>query len=177
MGKEAEKPKKSKALKDTKPPPLPEYVTGKRRAEKGIQENDLSALSNALSTPSPKKGELTVKEMMDNVHRMQAELEKKLDQVYEVTGWTPEYLSSYLSNPNNFNEKDWEWMNQERKALREKFQPNLEGVPDFVLKKLSFVPKKEVKNSKGAGSKKKSKGDEKIHKKTAGIRRNWIPMK
>lgn len=171
MGKEAEKPKKSKTLKDAKPPPLPEYVTGKRRAAIGIQGGDVSALSN----PGPKKGELTVKEMMDNVYRMQGELERKLEQVYEVTGWTPEYLSSYLSNPNNFNDKDWEWMNQERKALKEKFQPNLEGVPDFVLKKLSFGPKKA--DSKGSVNKKKSKGDEKIQKKTAGFRRNWIPMK
>ena len=97
--------KSEKSLKDAQMPPLP--------FAHQIKEGESSG---------PKK-EMTLKEALEKINEMQKfcdDVENKLEEFYHMSGTSPQYLESYINNPNNFTADEFERINKERKALMAK---------------------------------------------------------
>lgn len=91
-------------------------------------------------------------EIIAQMEKQQNEINLKMDEIFEKTGWTPRHLKKFLNDPSNFDDKEWEFIKSERKRLYEAFNLK-EGL-------LEEDPKLKPKKAKSAGN-----------------RRNWIPMK
>jgi hypothetical protein len=103
-----------------------------------------------------------IKNMLEKMRGLHDELERKLEDAFQKTGWNPSHIKKYLENPNNFNSHEWERVQRERKAM------------------LNSIWKKLGKNVEQVQKDEKIKAGEKAYKdrkgKTLGSRRNWIPM-
>jgi hypothetical protein len=92
--------KDEKSLKDAKMPPLP--------FAHQMQEVNVE----------PKKKSETISEAVEKIKEMQKfcdEVEKQLEEVYRLTGWSPQFLEAFFQNANNFSLDEWERINKERK--------------------------------------------------------------
>lgn len=133
--------KEDKSLKDTPMPPLPFKELAK--PEKPVSEIK------------------TVKEALEKVEEMQRfsdMLEKKLEEVYRLTGLTPQYLNAYFENASNFSVADWERINKERDEFMGSIAPSSE------------IGKKKEKKVPDALTRQR-------RKKGVGSRKNWLPMR
>lgn len=146
--------KSEKSLKDAQMPPLP--------FAHQIKEGESSG---------PKK-EMTLKEALEKINEMQKfcdDVENKLEEFYHMSGTSPQYLESYINNPNNFTADEFERINKERKALMAKIMlPEDIQKEEEKAKKTPKTMQEEVDNPKSAKERRK---------KGAGVRRNWIPMR
>lgn len=132
--------KKEKSLKDAPMPPLP--FEKEKKETKSVKE--ILTVTEAL-------------EKIEEMRKFSDEIKQKLDEVYRVTGWTPQFLDSYLNNPSNFSVVEWERVNKERQDLMESL-------------KISPDSEKPVENLP-PDSKKQRK------KKGVATRKNWLPMR
>lgn len=167
---------KNKGLNDSKPPPLPGFVVGKK-AEPGGSFEEMA--NDFLEKSRAKK--LTIDEFFDTFTKLHDVFQREFEEACQQTGLSLEFLSGYLSNSNNFSEEDWKFMKEEQQALREKYQPKIEklGLPTDLLEKIA----KKTGQDLSSGTKpfteslSEGKGDKKIRSKSAGERRKWIPMR
>lgn len=102
-----------------------------------------------------------IQSMLNQMHVMSADIEKKLSGVYDKSGRSREELTNYLENPNNFTKTQWERMESIRESLREKVY--------------AAIGKKKAK--KIEDDKKKAKMDKNRKGKTLGSRKGWMPMR
>lgn len=153
--KKAEKSKAEKSLKDAQMPPLPfAHQINKGNAE-----------------PKNKDAAVTVSEALEQIKLMQKfcdDIEKQLDEVYRLTGWTPQFLEAYFKNANNFSPEEWERVNKERQELMSSIM-----LPQD-LEKEKEIAKKIAKPHETDMDPKTAK---ERRKKGAGMRRNWLPMR
>lgn len=112
------------------------------------------AASNSLG-PKP-----NADQALEHMRKLHAELNLRIDKMYELSQKDPKEVNEYFSNPRNFTSQQWVKI-QERKEELEAF---LEGVPR------SEVQKKKMKKEISKMSKDR-KG------KTLGARKKWMPMR
>lgn len=106
-----------------------------------------------------------VERMISSVRQLHDEIDRKLDEIYQKSGWSPKYIQTYLDNPNNFTREEWERVQQERQNFLNSLKTE---------KELAMAPTSKTKSQRereAAQSTKERRG------KTIGARRNWIPMK
>ena len=142
-----------KSLKDAPMPPLP-FAHQIKQAETG------------------KKDELSLVEMLkkiDDMYKLHDKIAANVDEILQKTGWTPKYLESYLSNPNNFNSVQWEALNKERKSLMDS------------IKTPADLKKDEEERKKRPQTQMNTPDDPSLakerRKKSMGARRNWMPIR
>lgn len=138
MNPNPEKKKSEKSLKEAKMPPIP--YAPKKQVEDKKELTPASTVQDALKK---------ISEMQDYADRV----EKQIEEVYRVTGWSRERLETYFSNPNNFTLADWERVNKERKELAAKM-----NLPQDD--KNALLDQSKQRRKKGVGA-----------------RRNWLPMR
>jgi hypothetical protein len=131
---------------DRKQPPLPNYVAG------SIKDNEKKEPVNQLSG--------TLNERLDQFQTLVDKVQDQLDEVIKVTGWTPEMLKNYLSNPSNFDDASWEMIQKERESLNKLIDQN--HLKDPSSPAGPIVEKKAI--SKGRKTK------------SIGGRKNWISL-
>lgn len=95
-------------------------------------------------------------------HKMNDELIRRLEEVYRQTGWDRRQIKTYLDNPNNFTEGEWEQLKGERESL-EKFLGASSKEKNPL--NLSFLASPEGKPKEG-----------KERRKGARARKSWIPL-
>lgn len=71
-----------------------------------------------------KKNETLLKQLLIRVDSLDREIKMLIDELKV----TPEQVSTYLSNPDNFTTENWEELQNERKALDEKLKRDLENI-------------------------------------------------
>jgi hypothetical protein len=150
-GKGNKKPKNTD-LRLAKPPPLPAYVTGEFKENKvekkvGKEQKIATAADEAVA----------------NVKKLKEEIHGYLDIIYKHTGWNPSTLGAYLRNPDNFDKKDWEMIQQQKNEFLAEF-----NIPEEASEKMEY--KKTTKET----SKKKAKKKPKL---SPGQRKGWLPVK
>jgi hypothetical protein len=139
-------------IKDLKQPPLPAYVSGESDKLKQ-KENSDQKLSQDID------------KMMQQFAAAQDEIEQKLDQIYQLSGWTPEMIKNHLSNPNNFDQATWAFIEKERESLNQMFNPG---------KKQKIGGDKSPSQVSSEPNIPKSARERR--NKSIGVRRNWIPL-
>lgn len=127
--------KKVNQLKDAPMPPLPFAHQIKSGMETVKKEEHPLTIDDALK-------------MIEKMQEFQDKIHKQLEEVYQLTGWTPQYLKTFFNNANNFSLEEWEFVNRERKKMGVKEK---KGTADSTVKK--------------------------TRKKNIGNRRNWLPMR
>ncbi|WP_068467681.1 hypothetical protein [Candidatus Protochlamydia phocaeensis] len=107
-----------------------------------------------------------VADMLVQVRRMHDELDRKLDEVYQKSGWSPKYIKDYLDNPNNFTAKQWGRLEEQRRALMNTLKTEEEKVEEAKKAKEPVTP---PADSSKMGKERRGK--------MLGARRNWISMR
>lgn len=98
--------------------------------------------------------------MMNKIRQMHDDIERKLDDVYQKTGMDPKKIKTLLDNPNNFNPRQWEAVQEQRKNYASQISPpGVEGAESPSQESTENLTVKERKS------------------KTIGSRRKWIPMR
>ena len=103
------------------------------------------------------------------MYKLHDKIAANVDEILQKTGWTPKYLESYLSNPNNFNSVQWEALNKERKSLMDS------------IKTPADLKKDEEERKKRPQTQMNTPDDPSLakerRKKSMGARRNWMPIR
>lgn len=111
--------------------------------------------------PNRKLSREELKQQLEIVKKQQIDLQKQLEEIYEKTGWSPQRMIDFLSNPNNFTPAQWEELQKHKKHL-----------DDFIWNQLGAEKKKQAEEKEKEKIQSSRKG------KTLGARKkNWIPMK
>lgn len=160
---EKKNPDKSadRSLRDSPPPPLPfaHHIKQNSKSEEGVNISS--------------EGRITIDgalKMLDEMKKLHDEIDKLLQEALKASGLTPEYISTYLENPSNFNgAEEWNSVQRQIKELND-----------------SMKTPKQLQNEAEEGKKTSSFHGEQSHDpkiakerriKTAGQRRNWLPMR
>lgn len=135
--------KKSRPAAKPKPSsPLPSDI----QEEKKQESSDLSSSD--------------VREIMEKAAKMHDELEQKLEETYQKTGWQRQAIKQFLENPNNFSKSEWELVQRQRDYL--------------VNQTWSLITEEEKTRLLHEEKKKQSQ----VNKgKSLGARKNWIPIR
>jgi hypothetical protein len=103
-----------------------------------------------------------VEKMIKKVREMHDEIDRKLDDIFQKSGWSTKQIKTYLDNPNNFSPEEWERVQYERKTL---------------IKSLKTEGDLEKEESQSNQPKPTEGGSKERRGKMIGARRNWIPMR
>ncbi|MBA2368566.1 MAG: hypothetical protein H0V82_06040 [Candidatus Protochlamydia sp.] len=103
-----------------------------------------------------------VEKMITTVRQMHDEIDRKLDDIFQKSGWSTKQIKMYLDNPNNFSAEEWERIQKERKTLLNSIKTDTDLENE---KNQSNKPKE----PEGPGKERRGK--------MIGARRNWIPMR
>lgn len=114
-----------------------------------------SSASTPLSTGDPE-----IDQRLKFVEKSSDNLKKQLDEIFLKTGMTPQMITDYLNNPNNFSPYEWPKIQKKREQLQEK-----------IWQMLGYKSKENASAKKLIKSSKDRKG------KTLGARKNWMPMR
>jgi hypothetical protein len=99
-------------------------------------------------------------EIINHIKSLQADLEQKLDVVYQKSKLTPKKVKDLLSNPNAFSPKDWEKLQEKKRELEKSLGFKL----GTSIKKEKVKIEIEEKDRARKG-------------KTLGARKKWMPMR
>lgn len=135
------------SLKNTPPPPLPFAKDIKKPAMK----------PSSMEKMTTKEALQVVKDLK----KTHLDIENKLHELYEKTGWTPRQLQKYLTDHSNFTPEQLGQLEKEREALLKSFE-------------MTDELEKQIKADLSGGGVRKEKSRK---SKTAQVRRSWIPMK
>lgn len=154
-----EKPN-SKSLKDHSMPPLPfahHIKEGKTVKNEKREGSDIS-FEESLK-------------MIENMRKIHDDIEKKIHEVLEKTGWTPSYLKSFLDNPNNFDQDQWERVQKKQKGLMDsiKTPKELKQEEEMAKNKKGFPVHGKISQDTVKAKERRSK--------SAAARRKWLPMR
>lgn len=148
-GKGNKKPKNTD-LRLAKPPPLPAYVTGEFKENKEEKSKEQKIATEA-------------DEATANVKKLEEEIRGYLDIIYKHTGLNPSTLGAYLKNPDNFDKKDWEMIQQQKSEFLAEF-----NIPEEASEMMEY--KKTTKEKPVKKARKKPKLP-------PGQRKGWMPVK
>lgn len=162
MVQNANKPKQSsdEDLKNVPLPPLPFAHHIKESGKEKVKgPGDDITLDEALK-------------MIDEMKKMHDKIDNMIYEALQATGWSPQYLKSYLDNPNNFGSKEeWEKVQQQRKELMESILTPQE------IQAAEEQAKKEAKQSFLLSKSSQDVKSGKERSKKFGPRRNWMPIR
>lgn len=96
--------------------------------------------------------------MLKQIDDMKQDLERKFEVIRNKMGWSAEDVHEYLNNPKNFPPKEWEKIQQTKKALGDK-----------VWAAIGTHLKPKPKTRENIAGERKGK--------TLGGRKKWIPMR
>jgi len=152
------------ALKRVPLPPLPAYAT----------ESKTTKREEEIETGTLKASKITaedVNKMMNTFNKIYDEIELKMEEVYQKTGWTADFLKSYVNNANNFSDKQWDRLQGERQSLKKNFRKGQVEQEEKMAQELKgvMVPMQQLKPDEKTAQKRRSK--------TGAARRNWIPIR
>lgn len=122
---------------------------------------------------SHKEENLTVGEaeiLLNDLEEKRLKIKKKLDELFQLRGVSPEYIRSYLSNPSNFSPGEWEALNKKRREVLD----SLNLTPDLEKAADQFAPRE---YSSRSSSPNKDSSSSKERRKFSGARRGWLPMR
>ncbi|WP_213105461.1 hypothetical protein [Candidatus Protochlamydia amoebophila] len=102
-----------------------------------------------------------VENMISKVKILHDEIDRKLDDIFQKSGWTSKQIKTYLDNPNNFTVDEWEKVQRDRQKLMN----TLKTGKDLQAASISSVQTEQ-----------NSKLTRERRGKTIGARRNWISM-
>jgi hypothetical protein len=108
--------------------------------------------------------QMTLTDAMDMISKTKVlhdEIDKKLDEIFQKTGWSTKQIKMHLDNPNNFTSEEWERVQKERQKLLNSLKTEQE---------LKAPEKGELKPEQA------TKLNKERRSKTIGARRNWISM-
>ena len=86
------------------------------------------------------KNDLTLQELLIRIDG----LDRQVKAFMEELQVTPQQISSYVSNPNNFTKDNWEELEKQRKMLDEKLDLELRSIRDPKSAKKTMEARKEV---------------------------------
>lgn len=140
----------------------------KFRGQRGLK-SPLSEKTKQQSTDSLSIDEIRRNEIQDMIKKMKeinSDIDKKLDEIFQKTGWDMRTIKRHLDNPDNYSKGQWERLQEKRKTQYNKLWED--------LGKMGISPEEKfVQNQK--------KEEEKIARgrkgKTLGARKNWIPVR
>jgi hypothetical protein len=98
--------------------------------------------------------------LFNRFHQMDDEIKAKLNRVYELSGFSPKKLAEAFENPELFEPKMWEKLQQEKVRIHKEMAAR--GLGKKVVEKVERKKEDELT--------KKRKG------KMLGLRKKWIPM-
>lgn len=142
-----------KSLKDAPMPPLP--FAHQIQKDEPIKKKDES-IGGLLK-------------QVDEMFGIHDKIARMLDEILQKTGWSPKYLESYLSNPNNFTPVQWESINKDKKALMDSIL-----LPEDLKKEEEARKKRPLSAVDAPNDPNLAK---ERRKKNIGARRNWMPMR
>lgn len=61
-----------------------------------------------------------IKDMMGKIHLMRQDLERKMNQIYNISGLDTDSFKEFLNNPKNFGNKDWQFIQENKSVLEQK---------------------------------------------------------
>jgi hypothetical protein len=76
------------------------------------------------------------------------EIDKRLGEILSQSGFTGQSLKDYLSNPNNFTQQQWKFVNNYRMTMQNKLKSIMGGKPLPEIKKKSDPKKKSIGSRK-----------------------------
>jgi hypothetical protein len=131
-------------------------------------KNISSKSSSQITQSNLKKEEVEfsgvdIKTMVDRFKNLHDQIDRKLDELFQKTGWNPRYIKDYLENPNNFSSQEWERVQKERQSLLTHLYKGL-GKNVEEIQKIEKIKAREKASKDRKG-------------KTLGARKNWIPMR
>jgi hypothetical protein len=114
--------------------------------------------------PSPHfDPETEIDTMIQKILALHDEIDKKLEDAYQKTGWTAAQIKRYLEDSSHFTPQQWDILQKQRKILLNDIWHRLGKNPVQMETKLK--KEKETKSTKERKTK------------TIGARRNWIPLR
>lgn len=133
-----------------------------------IKPNKPAASSPPAHTASKKSFPLDaeIHVMIEKMRKMHDEINRKLDETYQLTGLDPRFIKNYLNNPNNFQTDEWDRVQKERKARL-----------SSVIEHLKAEMRSKSIDSNRIGQKEMQAITKERRSKTLGSRRNWISMR
>lgn len=101
-----------------------------------------------------------LKKQLQEVYSRSQEITRQLHDLYEEAGFTPEQVSAYLDNPENFTQEQWETLQKHRESIQK-----------FIWDAVGYDKKAEYEKAESKTKEKKRR------RKTLGSRRRgWIKM-
>lgn len=156
--------KTSKPLKDSVPPPLPfAHHIKEGKKEKKEEKKDRKKVDDTYSESM--RESLLIIEQIKQKHN---EVDLMINEVLEKTGWTPKYLKTFLDNPNNFSNEEWEGVQKQRKELLDSTKTPKELQEQEEKRKKTPLAREQTHDPKVAKERRS---------KTVAARRNWLPMR
>lgn len=116
--------KPDKNLKKVSAPSLPSAKGNEGEQEDVVNEEEIKKIS-------AKEGRLTVEEALKLIKNLEIkgrQVKEKIEELFAIRGVSPEYLRSYMSNPNNFTTEEWENL----KKYKESYLKNLNVPPNLA---------------------------------------------
>lgn len=156
------------------------FDAAKKIAEKGTQKSSFPSRPSLASKPkSPAKPtprpepvkpaapvakepvlDPETEKIFEQMFKMRDELQNRLGDFYEKTGFSASEVEKFFNNPNNFTQEKWAKIQRDRSELEKKIY-NVLGV--------------EVKLQKQKVEKEQTSKERKA--KSLGMRKNWIPIR
>jgi hypothetical protein len=141
--------------------------TGKKKKKKKIYPISSQEKSDFSENPivrkpavaAPPAGDTEVNDMLKRLRGMDEDLQKKMQRICELSGMTRIEIESYIDNPNNFTDFQWNKIQKEKENLEEKIYSSI-----GIRAKKRVLLKKKKKMAKGRRGK------------TLGGRKGWIQM-
>lgn len=142
------KQNKEKNLKDA---PLPDLlfpaIPGQKKEEKGDPEN--MTVDQGIA-------------MILEIRKKKDQVERNLDEIYALTGWSRDAVKKHLLNPDNFTPQEWEYIQSETEQFSK-----LLGIPVAQL----------TGETTGNQFQEDGSPKEKRNTKSPKARKSWIPVR
>src|SRR5829696_6224617 len=90
----------------------------KESATKKINNSSINASSKSLEHhKQPAISDEEIQVMLRQMRKIHDEIESELEQTYQKTGYDPNFIKSFVTNPDNFDFNEWQRIQSERKGF------------------------------------------------------------
>lgn len=127
------------------------------------------SLSRNHEETDSNKSSQEIYQMIDKMVKIHDEIERKLDDAFQKSGLTPKYIETYLSNPSNFNNAQWDSIQKKREQLLSQVGKKVNEASESLVSPIKAISKAEEKTTDKTEKERKTK--------MIGSRRNWIPIR
>lgn len=126
----------------------------------------IPSLKSFSQHAQPDISDAEIQSMLTRMRSIHDEIESQLETTYQKFGYDPNFIKSFVANPNNFNSDQWKRIQSGRKSF-------LHSIWSAIAEESQGIEELQEKYKKKALDKtaKERKG------KLLGARRNWIPIR